>query len=90
MYRIIYLILSHNKPVIFKLDNYLLDLEATQHESLLQPHHARYFGVVADDGARLHIGKDGDPCGQCLKISTETFPLHFDRWKCFFHIKKKT
>ena len=59
-----------------------------QHESLLQPHQARAFGIVIDYIARRHPGKDGKPGGQCIHVGTDKLPLHFDGWKCYFHIRK--
>ena len=58
------------------------------HESLLQPLHIRAFGVVIDDVARRHPVKDGKPGGQCIHVGTDKLPLHFDGWKCYFHIRK--
>ena len=80
--------LPNNKLAIFKLNNCLLDNDVTQRESLLQPHHARAFGIVIDDVARRHPGRDGKPGGQCIHVGTEKLPLHFDGWKCYFHIRK--
>ena len=80
--------LPNNKLVIFKLNQCLLDLSSKNKESLLQPHQARAFGVIVDDVATRHLGKDYKPGGQSLTIGNDTLPLHFDGWKCYFTIRK--
>ena len=81
-------ILPLNKLVLLKLNQCLLDKEPSQHESLLQPHQARAFGVVVNDVAKRHPEMDGKQGGQCICIDTDTLPLHFDGLKCFLHIRK--
>ena len=41
--------LPSNKLVILKTNQCLLDKEPYQHESLLQPHQTRAFGVIIND-----------------------------------------
>ena len=66
----------------------LLDLDVEKHESLLQPHQDRVFGIVVDDVSRRHIGKDDKSGGQCICVGTDTLPLHFDGWKCLYQTRK--
>ena len=56
-------ILPSNKLVILELNGCLLDLYKNQHESLLQPHQSRAFGVAVDDVASCHPPKNGRPVG---------------------------
>ena len=51
--------LANNTLVISKSNNCLLDLDKSQHESLLQPHQARAFGVIVEDVANRHSTRDG-------------------------------
>ena len=81
-------ILPSNKLVLLKINQCLLDKEPSQHESLLQPHQDKAFGVVVNDVAKRHPEMDGKQGGQCICIDTDTLPLHFDGWKCFLHIRK--
>ena len=46
--------------------------------------------MSVEDVANRHSTRDGRSGGQCLQIGTETLPLHFDGWKCFFDIRKPT
>ena len=84
-------IVMDNAPnILVKVNQCLLDTDSNQHESLLQPHQARAFGVVVDDCARCHLGSDGNPGGQCIKVDDATLPLHFDGWKCYFRCRLPT
>ena len=56
----------------------MLDKEPSQHESLLQPHQARAFGVIINDVAKHNPEMDGKQVGQWICIDTDTFPLNFD------------
>ena len=49
--------------ILIKLNQCLLDVDSKQHESLLQPHQARAFGVIVDDCTRCHLGVDGNAGG---------------------------
>ena len=51
--------LPSNKLVILRINQFLLDKEPSQHESLLQPHHARAFGVIVNNIAQRHPEMDG-------------------------------
>ena len=46
--------------------------------------------MSVEDVANRHSTRDGRSGGQCLQIGTETLPLHFDGWKCFFDIRMPT
>ena len=44
-----------------------------QNEAMLQPHHARAFGVVIDGCDGCHLSRDGRPGCECINISEGTF-----------------
>ena len=84
------LVMDNGPNILIRLNQCLLDTDPSQRESLLQPHQARAFGVIIDDCARCHLGKDGEPGGQCLQVDDTTIPLHFDGWKCYFRCRMPT
>ena len=80
--------LPDNSKVIFLLNQCFLDRDSSQNEALLQPHQARSFGVRIDDCASCHLRADGEPGTQSIAIGDNTYPMHFDGWKCYFRISK--
>ena len=44
--------------------------------------------MVVDDVAKRYPAMDGKQGSQCMSIGADSLPLHFDGWKCFFHIRK--
>ena len=54
-------VMDNGPNILVKLNQCILDTDLNQHESLLQPHQARSFGIIVDDCARCHLGNDGNP-----------------------------
>ena len=48
----------------------------------------RAFGLAVDDFTHRHMGKDGKPGGQCIKVGNAKYPMHFGGWKYYFQIQK--
>ena len=71
-------VVDNGPNILIRLNQCLLDTDPNQQESLLQPHQARAFGIIVDDCARCHLGNDGNPGGQSVKLDTVTLPLHID------------
>ena len=84
------LVTLHDSKFIIELNQCFLDRDPSQTEALLQPHQARAFGVIVDDCASCHIGSDGEPGGQRIVVDDNSYPMHFDGWKCYFRISKPT
>ena len=42
------------------------------------------------DCGKIHLRLDGKPGGQCLTTPESTIDMHFDGFKCYFHIQKPT
>ena len=73
--------LPNNSKIIFQINQAFLDRNPLQTEALLQPHHARYVGIIVDDCAKRHISSSGEPGGQCIIIDNKQLDMHFDGWK---------
>ena len=68
------------------LNQFMLDENPTQTESLLNPHQACAHQVMIDDTAATHRRMDGDFGTQHFVIEDTSFLLHFDGYKMFISI----
>ena len=44
--------------------------------------------MITNDITKRHPEIDDKQVGQGICIETDTLPRHFDKWRCFLHIRK--
>ena len=72
--------------IIAVLNQSLLIQDPNHKEGLLQPNQARAFGTAIDDCSRHHLGVDGKPGRQCIKVPDHKIDLLHDGWKLYLFI----
>ena len=77
-------------PVIFMLNQFMVDENLEQTESLFNPHQAKAHHVRIDDTAKSQVRVDETPGEQKSVIEGNSFPFHFDGFKMFHSIRRPT
>ena len=75
--------------IVIILNQSLLIQDSDHREGLLQPNQARSFGTAIDDCSRHHLGVDGKPGTQSIRVTGHTVDLLHNGWKAFLFITKK-
>ena len=81
---------ADGRTCILILNQFMLDENPSQTESLLNPHQARANEVLLDDTAVTHKRVDGNFGTQRFVVDNISFPLHFDGYKMYISICKPT
>ncbi len=82
--------LRDGRKFIIIVNQALLDRDARQTESLLQPHQCRAFGTAVDDCSTFHPDVHGGKGTQQIKVDGTSIPLHFDGFKTYLSISLPT
>ena len=83
-------VFADGRSCILILNQFMLDENPQQTESLLNPHQARAHQVMIDDKAVTHRRVDGNFGTQHFVVEGTSFPLHFDGYKMFISICEPT
>ena len=78
----------NNEKFVAVLNQSLLITDENHREGLLQPNQARAFGTAIDDCSRQHLGVDGKPGTQSMKVPGHTIGLLHDGWKAYLYIER--
>ena len=77
--------LRDGRKYIIVVNQALLDRDARQNESLLQPHQCRAYGTAVDDCSTFHPNVHGGKGTQQIKLMNASIPWHFDGFNVTLH-----